>query len=84
MKLSDSTVEKKLEKLNLVFPDISTPGGNYQSVVVRGQVAFVAIQFPIRNQEYLFTGKLGDTLTIDQGYKALQLCALKCAGPGKS
>lgn len=65
-----------LKKLDLILPDPSNPGGNYVSVNVRSNVAYVAIQFPIRNEAYFFQGALGNELTTDDGYQAMQLCAL--------
>lgn len=67
---------KKLSKLNLTLPEVSTPGGNYQSVNIRGNIAYVAIQFPIKNEEYLYMGRLGSDLTTQQGCNALELCTL--------
>lgn len=65
-----------LSKLGLSLPQASTPGGSYVSVnVVRG-IAYVAIQFPIQNEEYLYQGRLGRELTTAQGYQAAQLCGL--------
>ena len=69
-------IEDELAKISLVLPKPSTPGGSYVSVNVRGNIAYVAIQFPIRNDEFLYQGRLGDNLTTVQGYEAAQLCAL--------
>lgn len=69
-------IEKQLNTLKLQLPELTTPGGNYQSVNVRGNIAFVAIQFPIQKDEFLFTGVLGSDLTTEEGYAAMQLCAL--------
>ncbi|WP_074408377.1 MULTISPECIES: RidA family protein [Aquimarina] len=70
------TPKEKLNELGLQLPEISAPGGSYVSVNTRGNIAYVAIQFPIQNGEYLFQGRLGDTITTDQGYEAMKLCAL--------
>lgn len=67
---------EKLKELGLTLPEVSTPGGNYVSVNIRGNIAYIAIQFPILNGEHLYKGRLGDTLTLEDGYKAMQLCAL--------
>jgi len=67
---------KKLIELGLELPNVSTPGGNYVSVNIRGNIAYVAIQFPIRNEEFLYQGRLGNEITTEQGYKAMELCAL--------
>ena len=66
----------KLKTLGLELPQISTPGGNYLSVNVRGKIAYVAIQFPILNEQFLYQGILGKDQTTEDGFKAMQLCAL--------
>lgn len=70
------TIEQRLQALKLQLPEITKPGGNYLSVNIRGHIAYVAIQFPILNDEYLFTGILGREFSTEDGYAAMQLCAL--------
>ena len=53
-----------------------SPGGFYLSVNIRGSIAYVAIQFPILNDTYLYQGRLGDTITTADGFEAAKLCAL--------
>lgn len=69
-------IEDNLAKLGLELPEPSTPGGAYTSVNIRGNIAYIAIQFPIRNQQFLYQGRLGEELSTEQGYEAMQLCAL--------
>ncbi|MEL6535131.1 MAG: RidA family protein [Bacteroidota bacterium] len=69
-------VHDKLKELGLHLPSITTPGGSYQSVNVRGNIAYVAIQFPILNEEFRFQGRLGAEFGVDEGYQAMALCAL--------
>ena len=69
-------IKTKLTKLHLELPQASTPGGSYVSVNTRGNIAYVAIQFPIKNGEYLYMGRLGKDLSTEEGYEAAQLCAL--------
>ncbi|TCI90626.1 RidA family protein [Tenacibaculum sp. M341] len=68
--------KENLAKLGLDLPNISTPGGNYVSVNIRENIAYVAIQFPILNENFLYQGRLGDEISTEQGYKAMELCAL--------
>ena len=70
------TPQENLTKYGYLLPNVSTPGGSYLSVNVRGNIAYVAIQFPILNEEYLYLGRLGDELDTTDGYKAMELCAL--------
>lgn len=65
-----------LKELGLQLPDVSTPGGSYVSVNLRGNIAYIAIQFPILNGAYKFQGRLGNEISTEEGYKAMELCAL--------
>lgn len=67
---------ENLKELGLKLPDVSKPGGNYVSVNVRENIAYMAIQFPILNEKYKYQGRLGDELSTEDGYKAMELCAL--------
>ncbi|WP_296385267.1 RidA family protein, partial [Winogradskyella sp.] len=71
MNLIDNLTKHKLE-----LPELSVPRGSYVSVNTRGNIAYVAIQFPIKNEVYLYQGKLGNVLNTQDGYKAMELCAL--------
>lgn len=70
------TALNNLKQYGYTLPEVSTPGGSYVSVNIRANIAYVAIQFPILNEKYLYQGRLGDELTTDDGYKAMELCAL--------
>lgn len=69
-------LKEKLQKLGLELPSPSTPGGSYVSVNIRENIAYVAIQFPILDEKYLFQGKLGKDLTTEDGTRAFEICAL--------
>ena len=66
-------IEKQLTSLGLDLPQTSAPGGNYSSVNIRGNMVYVAIQFPILNEQYLYQGRLGNEISTEQGYKAMEL-----------
>ncbi|WP_298486744.1 RidA family protein [uncultured Maribacter sp.] len=70
------TPKENLKNLNLKLPKVSMPGGNYVSVNIRENIAYIAIQFPILNEEFLYQGRLGNEILTEQGYKAMELCAL--------
>jgi enamine deaminase RidA (YjgF/YER057c/UK114 family) len=69
-------IEDKLNTLGIELPEASTPGGNYKSVNIRDNIAYLAIQFPIVNGDYHYQGHLGDEISTNQGVKAMELCAL--------
>ncbi|MBO6523008.1 MAG: RidA family protein [Balneolaceae bacterium] len=68
--------KKNLAELGLELPNVSAPGGNYVSVNIRDKIAYIAIQFPILNGEYMYQGRLGNEISTEKGYKAMELCAL--------
>ena len=70
--------EAKLAELGLVLPSAPGPIANYIRAVRVGNLLFVSGHGPTRDGKYLFTGKLGKDLTIDDGYKAAQLVCLNC------
>ena len=65
-----------LKRLHLKLPQVSTPGGSYVSVNIRKDIAYIAIQFPIKDETYLYQGSLGKDLSTEEGYEAMKLCAL--------
>jgi enamine deaminase RidA (YjgF/YER057c/UK114 family) len=70
------TLRENLDKHGYQLPNASTPGGSYVSVNIRENIAYIAIQFPILNEEFKYQGRLGNELSSDDGYKAMELCAL--------
>lgn len=76
MSTSKTQIIQALAELGITLPPAPKPGGSYVSVNIRGNIAYVAIQFPIQGDTYLYTGKLGKELSIQEGYDAARLCAL--------
>jgi enamine deaminase RidA (YjgF/YER057c/UK114 family) len=70
------TIQQQLDKLGLTLPEAPKPGGNYLSVNIRGNIAYIAIQLPKLGDNWIYKGRIGDELTTEDGYKAMQLCAL--------
>ena len=68
--------KENLKSLGLTLPEVSKPGGSYVSVNIRENIAYVAIQFPILNDAFKFQGRLGNEISTEDGYKAMELCAL--------
>ena len=70
------TIQQKLNELGLTLPPSPKPGGNYVSVNTRGNIAYIAIQLPKLGDNWIYKGRIGAELTTEDGYKAMQLCAL--------
>ncbi|HEU0248639.1 MAG TPA: RidA family protein [Gaiellaceae bacterium] len=75
-----SAVEQRLEELGLRLPKpMAPPPGHafpFALVRVSGGYAYVSGHGPADGTEYLLQGKLGETLTVEQGYEAARLAAL--------
>ena len=69
-------INAMLNEWGLTSDNLPKPGGSYQSVNVRGNIAYVSIQFPILKDNYLFRGKLGKEITSQEGANAARLCAV--------
>lgn len=70
------TIQEKVSALGLTLPELSKPGGNYIPLNIRGNIAYIAIQLPKQGNKFLYKGRVGEELTTEDGYKAMQLCAL--------
>ena len=72
----DKIIEGRLQNLNISLDYSPEPGGKYTSVNIRENIAYVAIQFPIQKNNYLYQGRLGNNISTAHGYEAAQLCAV--------
>ena len=75
-RLDDATVLARLAELELALPAVSTPAGAYRPVVIRGRQGSVAAQFPILDGKPVWTGRVGEHLTEEQGVQAARLAGL--------
>ena len=64
------TVEATLTKMGITLAAPSKPVANYVKAVRTGNLVFLAGHVPAHTDGTPFTGKLGNDLTIEQGYDA--------------
>lgn len=67
--------EANLAKLGVTLPPAPMPAANYVPYVVVGDMVYVSGQIS-QNAEGLIVGKLGETLTTEQGADAAKCCAI--------
>ncbi len=68
-------IEGKLGELGITLPKAAAPVASYQPLVVSGGMAYVSGQLPFVDGQ-LVTGKLGDTVGLEQGQQAARACGL--------
>ena len=66
----------RLRKLGLILPRPPTPLGAYVEVNRVGSLLFLSGTIPIVDAKLVFTGRLGENLTVEQGREAARLAAL--------
>ena len=71
-----SELKQQVNKLGLVLPVAPKPVGSYRATTVSGGIVYISGQLPILDGVLQYKGKVGHNLSIDEGYKASELCAL--------
>ena len=69
-------IEARLAELGIALPQPAAPAGAYVPYVISGNLVFVAGQITLDNGEVTYKGRLGDTMSVDDGYAAARLCGL--------
>ncbi|MBX0331965.1 RidA family protein [Pontibacter sp. HSC-14F20] len=68
--------EEQLTQLNMQLPEVPAAGGSFVDAVRVGNLIYLSGKGPrTSNGEYI-KGKLGQDLTVEQGYEAARLVAL--------
>ena len=75
-KTRDYNPEQKLEELGIQLSSPSSPVANYVNTVRTGNLVFISGKGPLKNDGNYILGKLGENLTLEQGYEAARLTAI--------
>jgi enamine deaminase RidA (YjgF/YER057c/UK114 family) len=70
-----SEIDARLAALGLTLPEAPAPAANYVPFVVTGTLVHVSGQISQANGA-LITGRLGETLSVEEGAAAARACAL--------
>ena len=69
-------IDARLAELGITIPEAAAPVANYVGHVVIGNMVSVSGQVTLENGKLQYIGKLGDSISLDDGYKAARLCAI--------
>lgn len=70
------TIEKKLQTLGIMLPEVAAPVANYLPFVKSGNQIFISGQLPLENGQLKYIGKLGGEISVEDGKKAARACVL--------
>ena len=73
---SDYNPEQKLEELGILLSIPSSPVANYVNTVRTGNLIYISGKGPLKSDGSYVLGKLGENLTLEQGYEAARLTAI--------
>lgn len=76
--------EAHLAELGITLPDAQAPAANYVPFVISGNQLFVSGQVPKDEDGLKHVGRLGDTISIEEGKAAARLCALNLIAQAKA
>jgi enamine deaminase RidA (YjgF/YER057c/UK114 family) len=71
-------IRKRLLELGLELPPCPQPVGAYVPGILAGGLLWTSGQLPLFKGELQYRGKLGQDLSVEEGYRAARLCALNC------
>ena len=69
--------ETKLKEMGITLPIMSKPVANYVKYVQTGKLIYLSGHGPKNTKGEDITGKVGDGITIEQGYEAAKACAIQ-------
>lgn len=70
-----SAIENRLAEMGITLPDAPAPAANYVPFVITGNTVYVSGQISM-NADGFITGKLGDTVSVEDGAAAAKTCAI--------
>ena len=78
-----SRIENKLKELNITLPEPKAPVGAYVASKIVGNLLFISGQISIDENKNLIKGKIGEDLSLNQGYQAASRCGLSLLAHAK-
>lgn len=77
-------IDARLEKMAIVLPVAAAPAANYVPYVQTGNLLYISGQLPMENGKLAQTGQLGAGVTVTEGQRAAELCAINILAQAKA
>ena len=76
--------EENINKLDLKIPDLPSPLANYVPYKVSDNTVYVSGQGPVIDGKIIYSGKVGNDISQEEGVKAAELCCINIIAALKS
>ncbi len=70
------TIADRLGRLGIALPALAAPVANYLPWSLEGNLLFVSGQLPLAEGKVAVRGKLGGSVSVEDGRRAARLCAI--------
>ena len=70
------SIDNKIKELGFELPNAADPVGSYVATKIAGKLLYISGQISIDKDGKNIKGKIGRDLTVEDGYKAAERCAL--------
>jgi enamine deaminase RidA (YjgF/YER057c/UK114 family) len=79
-----SNYEEKLKELGMAIPEVPPAAGAYVPAVQAGKLVFCSGQGPYKDGAFVYVGKVGENISLEEGYQAARIAGLNCLAEIKS
>ncbi|MGE0211997.1 MAG: RidA family protein [Parvibaculaceae bacterium] len=69
-------IDKRLAELGVTIPEPAAPVANYVGWVKTGNLVFTAGQVPLKDGKFLYQGKVGKDVSVEEAAEAAKICAI--------
>jgi enamine deaminase RidA (YjgF/YER057c/UK114 family) len=80
----DETIEARLARLGVALTAAAAPAANYLPFVHHDGVLHISGQLPLSPQGLTCRGRLGDSVSLEDGRQAARLCAINILSQAKA
>ena len=68
--------EENIKNLGLNIPELPKALANYVPYKIVGKTMYISGQAPVKNGEFIYKGKVGSDISVEDGIEAARLCVI--------
>lgn len=71
-------IENNLKEMGIHIPIAPKPVAEYIPAKIVDKLVFCSGQGPIRDGKFVYLGRVGKEVSLEEGYEAAKICAINC------